>query len=233
MNSDIRLIKLIALCTVIVAVFQENVCSKKVTVQREIYEPDYTVYHNVTSIVSEMTDIVNKYGKYIIRSDEFRSKSGHSQLLIRISNFTSERSDRDKVQILLAFGEHAREFFPVESMLFFVKNLTGGLDKLHEGSSVGAYSAWVLNNFDIHIIGMTNPDGRNYLEQTRNYCWRGTGSGIDLNRNFDWNFAGPGSSKDSHNEEFRGPRPFSGLQMLCCRLPLSSCYSSLSSSSSY
>ncbi|CAG5114649.1 unnamed protein product [Candidula unifasciata] len=209
MNSDIKYRILIAWCTFVLIIFQQNVRSEKITFQKENYTPDYSFYHNVTSIVSHMTKIVNKYGKYINLKDEFRSKAGHSQLVIRISNFTSEKSGRDKVQILFAFGEHAREFFPVESMFYFLKNLTRGLDELHQGSLSGAYSAWVVNNFDIYIIGMTNPDGRYYLEESGNYCWRGTGSGIDLNRNFDWNFAGPGSSKDSHDEEFRGPRPFS------------------------
>ena len=48
-----------------------------------------------------------------------------------------------------------------------------------------------------------------------NYCWRGTKSGVDLNRNFDWNFgASHGSSRDPNDEEYRGAHAFSGA-FLC------------------
>ena len=57
---------------------------------------------------------------------------------------------------------------------------------------------------------MVNPDGRQYVENTRNYCWRGTSTGVDLNRNFDWHFGDKGSSGDRTDEEYRGTHAFSG-----------------------
>ncbi|KAL5008934.1 hypothetical protein ScPMuIL_014515 [Solemya velum] len=56
---------------------------------------------------------------------------------------------------------------------------------------------------------MSNPDGRAYLERTKNYCWRGTGNGVDLNRNFDWEFGQKGSSSLKTDEEYRGTHAFS------------------------
>ncbi|PVD25416.1 hypothetical protein C0Q70_13072 [Pomacea canaliculata] len=56
---------------------------------------------------------------------------------------------------------------------------------------------------------MANPDGRSYIESSQNFCWRGTSRGVDLNRNFDWQFAKSGSSNDPEDEEYRGPLPFS------------------------
>lgn len=72
-------------------------------------------------------------------------------------------------------------------------------------------------------IGMLNPDGRIHLEQTGDYCWRNTGTskittamtlsrsarGVDLNRNFDWEFNGPGSSSKRGHEEYNGGFAFS------------------------
>ncbi len=43
-----------------------------------------------------------------------------------------------------------------------------------------------------------------------NYCWRGTSTGVDLNRNFDWCFGNKGSSGNRQDEEYRGDKPFSG-----------------------
>lgn len=204
----------------LITVFQENVCVENVKPQKEKYEPDYFVYHNLTTIVLDLYEVVHKYGRYIIYRDEFKSKAGRPQLVIRISNFTTGTSP-NKIRILLAFGEHAREFFPVESMFYFLKNLTKGLDKPHDGGSSASYSAWVVNNFDLYIIGMTNPDGRDHIEKSGNYCWRGTGAGVDLNRNFDWNYAGLGSSSDQSDGEYRGPNAFSGWLLfvslfVCC-----------------
>ena len=63
---------------------------------------------------------------------------------------------------------------------------------------------------ELFIVAIVNPDGRKFVEQTANYCWRGTSTGVDLNRNFDWHFGDKGSSADKHDEEYRGTHPFSG-----------------------
>ncbi|XP_048736117.2 carboxypeptidase A5-like isoform X2 [Ostrea edulis] len=52
-------------------------------------------------------------------------------------------------------------------------------------------------------------DGRHFVEQTQNYCWRGTSTGVDLDRNFGWEFGGKGSSSDPNDEEYRGEEAFS------------------------
>ena len=113
-----------------------------------------------------------------------------------------------QVKLLLSYGEHAREFFPIESMFHLLHNLTQGTVapvNSHEHS----FSRTILSQMDIFIVAMVNPDGRHYVETSGNYCWRGTSLGVDLNRNFDWNFGGKGSSTDAKDEEFRGQAAFS------------------------
>ena len=39
-------------------------------------------------------------------------------------------------------------------------------------------------------------------------------NGVDINRNFDWEYGGAGSSVDPASEEFRGPHPFSEPESL-------------------
>lgn len=68
----------------------------------------------------------------------------------------------------------------------------------------GWWAHSILSNFDLHIVGLTNPSGKVHLEETGDYCWRNTGIGVDLNRNADWEFGGPGSSnKKGHEESVR------------------------------
>ncbi|XP_060078938.1 carboxypeptidase A5-like isoform X2 [Ylistrum balloti] len=87
-------------------------------------------------------------------------------------------------------------------------NLTAGLSSL-PGSYAEQFTRSILSKVDLFIIGMANPDGRSLLEQESNYCWRGTSTGVDLDRNFDWEFGGKGSSSDPTDEEYKGTQPFS------------------------
>ncbi|CAL1530388.1 unnamed protein product [Lymnaea stagnalis] len=176
--------------------------------QTEKYQPDYRYYHNLTRAIADATDLIKRYGSFLFRDDEYQSRSGKSQVNFRVFN-SSQEPNKLRSRILLAYGEHAREFFPIESMFYFMRNLTAGLDTEQEGRPGRSFSQWVLNNFDIYVIGLANPDGKDFIEKSKNYCWRGTGTGVDINRNFDWNYGGNGSSKDPQDDEYRGPYAFS------------------------
>jgi hypothetical protein len=71
------------------------------------------------------------------------------------------------------------------------------------------FASFVLDHAEVHLLGCTNPDGKMYLERTKDYCWRNTGRNVDLNRNADWQFGGPGSSTNPRAEEYHGAAPFS------------------------
>ncbi|XP_046351212.2 carboxypeptidase A4-like [Haliotis rufescens] len=180
--------------------------------QKEVYIPDYSIYHNLTSIQKDVQQLLFRYPNFMKIDWKYNSRLGKPQMLLHITNFTLN-TDPDqkvgrKVKMLLSYGEHAREFFPVESMFHLLRNLTGGLGST-PGSYEEVYSRHVLSSTDLHIIVMANPDGRVHVEHSHNYCWRGTSTGVDLNRNFDWEYAKKGSSADPNDEEYRGPHAFS------------------------
>lgn len=135
---------------------------------------------------------------------KYFSRNNRNQHIIRITNYKSEHN---KIKILLSFGEHAREFLPIETLFYFLNKLAD----TESSSSTG----FDLDKFDIFVIVIANPDGRSYVEKTNNYCWRGTSTGVDINRNFDWEFGGKGSSTDADDEEYRGPYAFSGTKFKC------------------
>ena len=195
--------------------------------QQENYVPDYTYYHNMSSIEAELSSIITGHANFMQLNNDYKSSGGRSQLVFRLTNFSSEIDAyvAGKVRVLLSFGEHAREFFPVESMLYFIQNVTAGASLSSINASEKKFSSWVLNNFDIIFIGMANPDGRDYIERTENYCWRGTRTGVDINRNFDWNFGGQGSSNNPTDGDFRGPHAFSGNSFHMFDLWFLKCYS--------
>ena len=49
-----------------------------------------------------------------------------------------------KVKVLLSYGEHAREFLPVESLFHLLENLTAGLSQPHE-SPAYSFSSFILS----------------------------------------------------------------------------------------
>lgn len=209
-------VNMLTRCLLITVILVETIRSGDVRPKKETRLPDYSVYHNVSQIQLALLKLTNRAPGYIRLISSFLSREGRPQLLLRITNFTHNQlqpshdmgPSREKVKILLSYGEHAREFFPVESLIYLVGNLTGGLDAT-VSEAAREFSRVILSNIDLFIVAMMNPDGRCYVERTGNYCWRGTITGVDLNRNFDWNFGKHGSSSNHRDEEYRGPRAFS------------------------
>ncbi|PIK55134.1 putative carboxypeptidase A1 isoform X1 [Apostichopus japonicus] len=146
----------------------------------------------VCNLNSEQLAMINKASQFVLHLKNFSQ-----------SDRTQQTLSSPKQKVLLSFGEHAREFFPVESALYFLKNITAGLTK-PATSAQYKFSRTIFSNLEIFIIVLANPDGRHYIEKTKNYCWRGTSIGVDLDRNFDWNFGGKGSSSKPFDEEYRG-----------------------------
>lgn len=174
--------------------------------QKELIIPNYNIYHNLSSIAATLETLL-KQNEDIVRLIEpmkYVSKQGRKQYAIHVTNFATAYQDNlDRVKILFSFGEHAREFLPIESLFYFLKRLVKGW---HSSETPDID----LDKVDIYIITIANPDGRQLVETAKNYCWRGTSSGVDINRNFDWEFGGKGSSNDPSDEEYRGLEPFSG-----------------------
>ncbi len=203
---------------VLVTLFTDTLCGN-VLPKKELYFPDYNVYHNLSRIQSHLQDIVDYNSNYMRLDNIYRSRQSKPQLLVRITNFTDSQLvtgvlPTPKVKVLLSYGEHAREFLPIESLFHLLTNLTEGL-AAPKGSHAEEFSRTTLSRVDLFIVAMVNPDGRHYVERTHNYCWRGTSNGVDLNRNFDWYFGNKGSSSNKDDEEFRGTHPFSGKFASC------------------
>lgn len=190
--------------------------------QKEVYIPDYTYYHDLQRIAADLHQTMERHSNFMMVDYGYTSRDQDSQLFVRLANFSTptnfvgsdegeskKKLDPSKVRILLSYGEHAREFFPVESFFHLLYHLTEGLSS-PPGSPAEKFSRFIFSNFDIFVIVMANPDGRKFLETSGNYCWRGTRNGVDLNRNFDWRYGEKGSSSNPSDEEYRGPKVFSG-----------------------
>lgn len=131
---------------------------------------------------------------------------------IRVLELSNQKMGWEKAKILINSGLHARELAPVELNMRLAEYLVDhyGLD---------ADITWLLDYNEVHLLLVSNPDGRVQVENTgflwrkntnENYCGpTSTSRGADLNRNFDFHWDGGYSSTNPCDPSYRGPSPLS------------------------
>jgi carboxypeptidase T len=128
---------------------------------------------------------------------------------IRISGNLTQADQLPALMIM--GGHHAREHLSIETALRIAKQL------VEDYAAGDARVMSLINHRDIHIIPAINPDGQEYdIKDGRYKMWRknrransnGT-YGVDLNRNYGFQWGTGGSSKDPNSDTYMGPRPFS------------------------
>ena len=101
--------------------------------------------------------------------------------------------------------QHAREWISPMVTLYIMKRL---LDEYHAGNQ---RVKKILDNIHIHFLPVNNVDGYEYTHTT-NRLWRknrrlntpSTSIGVDINRNWPFQWNGPGSSADPGSDVYRG-----------------------------
>lgn len=149
-----------------------------------LYLPNYDFYHNLSRMNECLRHISAQYSEFVDVEMRYRSRLGLSQYVVHITNFTLEATNKKSTdkrsKVLLSYGEHAGEFFPVQSMFHLLNNITQGYD-MFPITYGGNFTRFVLNNFDLYLLTIVNPDGRVFIEKTKKHCWMGTANNIDLN----------------------------------------------------
>jgi len=133
-----------------------------------------------------------------------KSVLGRDITAIKISRNDNTR----KPALWMDGGLHAREWITPAVMLWMLEHFLENADSDPEITVL-------LNAADIYFLPVANPDGYEY---TWNFVrtWRknrringGNCFGVDLNRNFDFEWNAPGHSKDPCSDLYRGPFAFS------------------------
>ncbi len=130
--------------------------------------------------------------------------SGYDLLVLRL---THQAVPGPKPKLFVMSSIHAREYAPAELNTRFAEYLIERYD-------VDPDVTWLLDYNEIHLLLQANPDGRKKAETgllwrkntDNNYCANTNRYGVDLNRNFpfQWGCCG-GSSTIACNETYRGP----------------------------
>ncbi len=155
------------------------------------------------------------------------SYEGRQIFALKISR-SPDTNDAAKPDVLITGCHHAREWISVEPPVYFASQLIDG----YESDDAVRH---LVDNLEIWIVPIVNPDGLTYSQAAPNdstnsvRLWRknrrpvsledcGGSTGVDLNRNYDFQWRLPGDepcpkynddiggSDDPENEIFRGNR---------------------------
>ena len=138
-----------------------------------------------------------------------QGQGGYDIKVLKLTNSAvAPPAGASKPKLFLNSAIHAREYTTAPLVLEFAKWLVNGY-------GVNADATWIVDHHEVHLMFHTNPDGRKRAETglswrknvNNNFCANTNTRGVDLNRNFSfqWNStAGQGSSGSACSLTFRG-----------------------------
>ena len=170
-------------------------------------------YHTYVETQNMLTALVSAHPAIAQRTNLGTSLQGRQITVIKISDNVTV--DENEPEVFYMGNHHARELMSVEIPLLFAEYL---LNNYGTNATVTNF----INNREIFIVPMVNPDGHVYVQMNHagapSSWWRknrrdnldGT-FGVDLNRNYgyEWGFDDVGSSPFTGSDIYRGSGPFS------------------------
>lgn len=126
---------------------------------------------------------------------------------IMVLKLTNQAIPGPKPVFFLMAEIHAREYTTAEAAARYAEYLVNNY-------GIDPDVTWLLDDFEVHIVPMTNPDGRKLAEggdwwrkntDSDDGCTDPSSWGTDLNRNNDFHWLGGGSSPYPCDETYRGP----------------------------
>ena len=168
--------------------------------------PDAGLYHTNEELKIELKQYETDFPDIARVIELGTSIEGRQIFAIKISDNVGV--EEDEPEILFVGGHHAREWIAIDVPFLLAGHL------LQNYATDPAIRS-LIDGGEIWIIPLLNPDGHQY-SVTDNRLWRknrrnnGDGTfGVDLNRNYGFQWGGPGSSGNTFSEIYRGQGPFS------------------------
>lgn len=171
-----------------------------------------SAFHNYSEMTEKLRKLSSDHSGISQLSSIGKTLEGRDIWAMRISGNLAESSTLPAV--IFMGGHHAREHLSIELPLYYIEYL------LTEYSAGNPRIQKLVNSREIHIIPMVNPDGAEYDISTGNYkMWRKNRTrnsngtyGVDLNRNYGYQWGGGGASTSPSSDTYRGPQAFSELE---------------------
>jgi carboxypeptidase T len=173
-------------------------------------------FHSYPELERDLMALADSYPGLAQVMDIGDSLEQRNIYALRISDNVGMQEN--EASIIFLGCHHAREWISVEVPFLLGKYLV-------ENYSSDEEVKRLVDNCDIWIVPLVNPDGLEYSIHFYRY-WRknmrdnGDGTyGVDLNRNYGykWGWDNEGSSPDTASEVYRGPGPFTEPEIQAVR----------------
>ncbi|NWQ83604.1 CBPA1 Carboxypeptidase, partial [Columbina picui] len=169
---------------------------------------NYGTYHSLDDIYAELDHLAYEYSDIVSKLEIGRSYENRPLYVLKFST-----GGRNRRAIWIDAGIHSREWVTQASAVWMAKKIASSYGQDPSITSL-------LDNMDIFLLTVTNPDGYVFTHTT-NRMWRKTRSrnqgslciGVDPNRNWDAGFGGPGASNNPCSESYHGPRANSEVEV--------------------
>lgn len=185
--------------------------SYKPLTPRSTFDQGYHTYETMAAQLKALAASNPAIAQIHDVGDGWEKTAGKANRDIWAIQITSKQASKtDKPSLLFLGNTHGRELAAAEVPFMFAKHLVENYGKDPQ------VTKWV-DTRDIWVVPMVNPDGHARAEQ--GYSWRknanptnggsGNSIGVDLNRNYSYQFGGAGASTNPSAETFRGPKALS------------------------
>lgn len=184
--------------------------------------PGYGRYHTYAEVKSLLKSTVAEHPGITSRFSIGQSYEGRKIWALKISDNVA--TDEDEPEVLSECGMHSREIITVEMCLYMIRLLT---DNYGRDTMLGRRVSAIVDSREVWIVPNLNPDGSEFhIHDGQFHNWRknrqvNPGSdarGIDLNRNWSYNWACcGGSSGRPGSPRYRGQYPFEAPEAAALR----------------
>lgn len=196
----------------------ENLADAKKTGQLEVYfkldqrmmdfPAEDSNFHNYGELSLELENLASQYPQIVKLSSMGKSLEGRELMVL---TFSTDDQDQSRPAVFFMGGHHAREHVSVEMPLqlaqYLAREYTAGNPRIVD----------LLQKRTVYIAPLINPDGAEHDIATGSYkLWRknrrangGGAFGVDLNRNYGFQWGGGGASNNPRNDTYRGTSAFS------------------------
>ncbi|KAL7747975.1 hypothetical protein RI367_006723 [Sorochytrium milnesiophthora] len=163
----------------------------------------FAAYHTYPDIVKYLSQTCTTYKQMCTAVPSIgKSVQGRDIVAYRLSSTKGNRNS--KPQIFFQGLQHAREWAATTTVQYIFTQLLTQYGK-------DAQTTKLLDSAEVIIVPLSNPDGYLYT-WSGDRLWRknrrdnGDGTyGVDLNRNWDYNWGQGGSSSDTSDDTYMGP----------------------------
>lgn len=193
--------------------------------RQPVYTDEWWSEYHATGDTYDLIKAIAAANPDIVSLFSIGSTHESRQLLVAKVSDNVAADESDEPDVLVMAGTHAREWTTYHAAAYLLNYLTGHYRRTPEGAlevsppgvlDNDSLASWLVDNREIYILTMVNPDGIEY-SHTTDASWRKNREpnpgaigraciGTDINRNFDWHWGElQGDSHVACADDYAGP----------------------------